>query len=238
MSEYPPLGPRDGLYEIELPYSVHTLARVIHLAVDVTDNLDKRDVAPDSKGVLLDASQALNLLDTWKSQRPAARGYTAPESPEHGAEWILAEVPAAGPLGQGITFAEWPSYYDGHIVDSVDLWSTADFPYTLEVSKIERDYLQFTGFPLDEPLAIEYEDESAGVYMLDHHAAERLVNAWAEARTYHGIVREWAWLEGPSTFVTALCMDGEINIGHWIESGGLFYTSDMPFDFEFERVTR
>ncbi len=102
-----------------------------------------------------------------------------------------------------------------------------------------------SGYPLVKPVEIELDDEQAeviqvwgegrfDVLILGMPQARRIVRAWVEAPVQDEIVRAADFLSAADVFITALHMEGEINIGHWY--GEDYWLIDMPFDFNLRLV--
>ena len=85
--------------------------------------------------------------------------------------------------------------------------------------------------------------EDGPPYVTDREGAETVLRAWANAPAVDYDTGETEWLrtyefhEIGEVFATALAGDGELNISWWVESGGLFYIEDWPFDFEVRLLT-
>jgi hypothetical protein len=100
-----------------------------------------------------------------------------------------------------------------------------------------------TGHPLTEAVYIPNpspDEGDEGQWLLNIPQAEIVLDAWASAPAAEDVIRNWERFE-IGLLVTALAMEGEINISGWESVTGsdgtdIYSTGSMPFDFEISPV--
>lgn len=105
--------------------------------------------------------------------------------------------------------------------------------------------IAITGYPLPDPVIIHGVTPDGLIHpdgwLLDHADVAELLDAWRDAPTDEDdVVREWAYSES-GLFVTALHMEGEINVAFWESACGsdgndVYSTRNMPFDFDIRLI--
>lgn len=103
--------------------------------------------------------------------------------------------------------------------------------------------LRISGYPLPEPgITILPDKYHPGELTWDNgprisdEDALRIVEAWASAPTEDEVVRSFHHDETNGQLLTALYMEGEVDISCWNDDYGLYWLHEWPFDFEVDLI--
>lgn len=91
---------------------------------------------------------------------------------------------------------------------------------------------------LATPIVLDTVDTSSGAQVVEHEAAEALLNAWGDhqGRIAPGAMSTWSWFEYVDAFVLGWIEGGEIRQDKWLASGDGCYLSDCPLSISVNTI--
>jgi hypothetical protein len=83
---------------------------------------------------------------------------------------------------------------------------------------------------LATPIVLDTVDTSGDAQVVEHDAAEALLNAWSDhqGRIAPEAMSTWSWFEHVDAFILGWVEGGEIRQDKWLASGDGFYLTDCP----------
>lgn len=91
---------------------------------------------------------------------------------------------------------------------------------------------------LATPIVLNTVDTTSGAQVVEHDAAEALLNAWSDhqGRIAPEAMSTWSWFEHIDAFILGWVEGGEIRQDKWLASGDGFYLTDCPLSISVNTI--
>lgn len=91
---------------------------------------------------------------------------------------------------------------------------------------------------LATPIVLNTVDTTSGAQVVEHDAAEALLNAWSDhqGRIAPEAMSTWSWFEHVDAFILGWVEGGEIRQDKWLASGDGFYLTDCPLSISVNTI--